>query len=117
MWATLKNSMMNPFNRAVLFSAFGLACFGPIVALNFWHNPMETLEPDLGLFFYAILCYAAGMVLYISKIPERFTNSGKLDYLGSSHQIFHCLVLAGVFLTFQESIRTYRKRLEFQCPD
>ena len=54
-------------------------------------------------FSYMLLAYVTGMVIYITKVPERYSKSGRFDILGSSHQIFHCLVLLGVGITFYDS--------------
>jgi adiponectin receptor len=45
------------------------------------------------------LSYVVGALLYGSRIPERFFP-GKVDYFGASHQIFHVLVLVGVWTHF-----------------
>lgn len=117
MWVTMHESMLNPINKVILYTIFGAACMVPIIGLQYWYDPLNTLEPDIGLYLYSLICYIVGMLMYGFKIPERFIKKGKLDYLGSSHQIFHTMVLIGVFLTFFESLKTYHARLEFQCPD
>ena len=100
---TVKSAFMRPKNRALLFTAFGVSVLIPTVGLNFWHDPKYTLQPDLVPFSWALPIYIIGMIIYISKAPEKCSKSGRFDILGSSHQIFHCLVLFGIAITFYDS--------------
>ena len=115
MYVTLKKSFDSPGKRAALFTAFGASVLIPKVGLELWKDERYTLEPNLLPFGMALLAYVIGMFFYVSKIPECFSN-GKFDYLGSSHQIFHCFVLLGVGITFYESYNIYQERLNFVCP-
>ncbi|KIM78802.1 hypothetical protein PILCRDRAFT_75079 [Piloderma croceum F 1598] len=50
-----------------------------------------------GLYWFLLegLFYALGATAYVKLIPERW-RPGAFDILGSSHQVFHMLVLFGV---------------------
>lgn len=62
---------------------------------------------------WPFFAYLAGLIFYITRIPEKWSPNGKFDMLGASHQIFHVLVLAGIALTFNANINLYEKRLQF----
>lgn len=40
--------------------------------------------------------YAAGVVVYAARVPERWLPGG-FDLVGHSHQLFHLLVIAGAY--------------------
>lgn len=43
--------------------------------------------------------YIVGAFIYAFRVPERWWP-GKFDILGHSHQIFHCLVVAGAAIHY-----------------
>lgn len=45
------------------------------------------------------VAYAAGAVVYVSRVPERW-KPGAFDLAGHSHQIFHVFVLVGALIHF-----------------
>ena len=49
----------------------------------------------LRLWLYSFGFYALGLVFYVTRIPERYTNSGRFDYVVRS-----LAVLCGIFLAF-----------------
>jgi len=49
--------------------------------------------------FIAYLFFGSGMILYVTRIPERFWP-GAFDLLGTSHQIWHILVVLGQWILF-----------------
>lgn len=85
MVVTVKSHFMKPKNRAILFSAFGVSVLIPTVGLTFWHDPKYTLEPNLLPFSWTLISYLVGMIVYISKVPEKYSKTGRFDYFGSSH--------------------------------
>mmetsp|Transcript_22890 Transcript_22890/g.28449 ORF Transcript_22890/g.28449 Transcript_22890/m.28449 type:complete len:201 (+) Transcript_22890:351-953(+) len=82
---TLKQSFDSPGKRAILFTAFGASVLVPKVGLELWKDPRYTLEPNLAPFGFALLAYVTGMFFYVSKVPERFSKTGRFDLFGSSH--------------------------------
>ena len=114
---TVKSAFVKPVPRAILFTAFGASVLIPTVGLVYWQDPRYTLEPKLMPFSYMLLAYVTGMAVYIARVPERFSKSGRFDIIGQSHQIFHCLVLLGVAITFYDSYQVYLDRLAFTCPE
>ena len=94
--------------RVSMFITLGLSAVVPITVGLESHglegmNLRITLFPWLSLEFG---CYLLGAILYGARIPERL-SPGTFDVLGSSHQIFHVLVLfaaafhlKGLFTTF-----------------
>lgn len=55
-----------------------------------------------------LLC-AVGGLIYIFKVPERFFRE-KFDYIGNSHNIFHCMGVCASLLALKGSIRMYHER-------
>ena len=54
--------------------------------------------------------YVSGAVTFAHRFPEKW-NPGKYDCCGSSHNIFHVLVLMGVAAHFYGSVEIYEHRL------
>lgn len=81
-----------PF-RAAMFVAMGLSAVLPVLnALQMYD--VAVLQDSIGLNWMILqgALYILGAGLYAARIPERF-HPGTFDIWGSSHQIFHVLVL------------------------
>ena len=117
MAATCSTSFMTPKRRAALFTLFAVSCAVPTAGLVIWHDPDYTLEPNLAPYSWALLSYAAGMIIYVTKVPECWNKTGRYDFIGNSHQIWHLFVMLGVAITFVDSYCVYRERLAFLCPE
>ena len=52
-----------------------------------------------GWFVLEAVFYISGAVIYTIKCPEK-AWPGRFDIVGSSHQIFHVMVLLGAFFHF-----------------
>ncbi|KAF2644958.1 HlyIII-domain-containing protein [Massarina eburnea CBS 473.64] len=84
---------LRPF-RALMFVAMGLSAVFPVIhAVRIFG--LEHLRRSIGLDWVVLqgVLYIVGAAIYAARFPER-TNPGKYDIWGSSHQIFHCLVVA-----------------------
>ena len=84
---------LRPF-RALMFVAMGLSAVFPVLhALRLYG--LQHLRQSIGLDWVLLqgILYILGAAIYAARYPER-TNPGKYDIWGSSHQIFHCLVVA-----------------------
>ncbi|WFD33965.1 hypothetical protein MCUN1_000793 [Malassezia cuniculi] len=93
--------------RTAIFVALGLSGVFPMlhaVSLYETHLVFESL----GMRQVAVsgALYIFGAVLYATRTPERFAP-GKFNYIGSSHQIFHCFVLAGAWYHYRAVCRAY----------
>ncbi|CAK3921042.1 related to membrane s, contain hemolysin III domain [Lecanosticta acicola] len=103
-----------PF-RAFMFVAMGLSAVVPVLhGLQMYGY--RRLEQQIGLTWLVSqgALYILGAVLYAARVPERF-SPGSFDIWGSSHQIFHVLVvlaaashLVGLMKAFdyEHSLRT-----------
>lgn len=81
-----------PF-RAGMFLAMGLSAALPVLhGVLIFGIPKMTRAISLPHVVTQGVLYIVGAGLYASRIPERF-SPGTFDIWGSSHQIFHCLVL------------------------
>jgi adiponectin receptor len=79
--------------RATMFVGMGLSAVFPVLdGLN--RYGYEHMQSSIGLHWLVTqgALYILGAGLYAARIPERFAP-GKFDIWGSSHQIFHVLVL------------------------
>ncbi|KAK3649712.1 hypothetical protein LTR56_006672 [Elasticomyces elasticus] len=81
-----------PF-RALMFVAMGLSAAIPVLHGLQMYGPAQ-LERQMGLSWVVGqgVLYLVGAVLYATRIPERW-KPGAFDIVGSSHQIFHVLVV------------------------
>ncbi|KAJ8285320.1 hypothetical protein GJAV_G00025500 [Gymnothorax javanicus] len=62
------------------------------------------------------LIAAVAFVFYISKVPERYFP-GQLNYLGSSHQMWHVLVVLMFYWWHQSAVFITNYRHSLPCPD
>ncbi|KAH9941612.1 HlyIII-domain-containing protein [Epithele typhae] len=68
----------------------------------------HTLCVEMG-FNYLLLsggCYIFGALLYANRIPERF-SPGTFDFFFSSHQIFHCFVVAAALAHYASILTAF----------
>ncbi|XP_075960349.1 progestin and adipoQ receptor family member 3a [Anarhichas minor] len=66
----------------------------------------------LGMYFIAVLA----LIFYVSKVPERYFP-GQLNYLGSSHQVWHLLLVLMLYWWHQSSCFIMAYRHSRPCPD
>lgn len=66
----------------------------------------------LGMYFLAALA----LIFYVSKVPERYFP-GQLNYLGSSHQVWHLLLVLMFYWWHQSSCFIMAYRHSQPCPD
>ncbi|KAK0896367.1 hypothetical protein LTR02_011285 [Friedmanniomyces endolithicus] len=81
-----------PF-RAFMFVAMGLSAVIPVVHGLQLYGPAQ-LERQMGLSWVVTqgILYILGAAIYACRVPERWFP-GAFDLVGSSHQIFHVLVV------------------------
>lgn len=81
-----------PF-RAAMFVSMGLSAVFPVIhGLQLYGG--EQMKRQIGLMWMLLqgFLYILGAGIYAVRVPERL-RPGKFDILGSSHQIFHVLVV------------------------
>ncbi|XP_041109295.1 progestin and adipoQ receptor family member 3-like isoform X2 [Polyodon spathula] len=61
------------------------------------------------------LIASAAFLFYISKVPERYFP-GQLNYLGSSHQVWHILVVLMFYWWHQSAVYIMKYRHSQPCP-
>ncbi|TRY85671.1 hypothetical protein DNTS_020368 [Danionella cerebrum] len=76
------------------------------------HIVQEFLPKVLVMYLLAV----AAIVFYMSKVPERYFP-GQLNYLGSSHQIWHFLVVLMFYWWHQSTLFLTSYRHSHPCPD
>lgn len=67
--------------------------------------------------YYGLMAalYIAGVLIYIARVPERF-YPGKFDFVGNSHNIWHCFVLSAAVMHFVASLEALAIREVTFCP-
>lgn len=102
-----------------MFIALGLSAVIPIIEAV-WNRGLYRVKLEMSLGYCATqgALYIVGACLYAMRMPERYWP-GKFDLFGSSHQIFHCCVVAagvvhaiGVWKAFEHRHGT----LQGLCP-
>jgi adiponectin receptor len=58
--------------------------------------------------------YMGGLTIYILKFPERYFH-GKLDYIGNSHNIWHCMIMMGAVFYYFAAMESYYQRKSLTC--
>ena len=103
--------------RGSLFLCLGLSAAIPIFHLLLFKSSIKGFEgmPRLVFWYIGGISYVSGALMYIKRIPERFFP-GLFDLFGSSHQIFHCLIVVGVITHYLGCLDAYYYRFENACP-
>jgi adiponectin receptor len=98
--------------RGFLFLSLGLSAAIPMFHLAFFGKYIHgtIVNPTLINWVFGGFCYIIGCLIYIYRIPEKIWP-GKFCIWGSSHQIWHCLVFAGILFHFFGCVDTYNDRL------
>ena len=71
---------------------------------------IDVIPSLLGMAFF----YIFGCFFYVGKFPERCCP-GKFDYFGSSHQIWHCMVLAAAIIHYVGAMDAFHARQITKC--
>lgn len=96
--------------RAAMFISMGLSAVFPI-GHGIFAFGLEQMERQIGLSWSVLqgILYILGAVIYAMRVPERIWP-GKFDILGSSHQIFHVLVVCAALSHLQGLLRAFDYR-------
>ncbi|CAC9887834.1 unnamed protein product, partial [Aureobasidium pullulans] len=95
-----------PF-RAGMFVAMGLSAVIPVLhGISLFG--VEQLQRQMGLSWLVLqgVLYVSGAAIYAARIPERL-KPGSFDIWGSSHQIFHVLVLLAAASHFIGLVKSF----------
>jgi adiponectin receptor len=89
---TFRTPALRPF-RALMFVLMGLSAVIPVLHGVKMYG-VEHLRRSIGLDWVVLqgVLYIAGAGIYAARVPEKWAP-GKYDIWGSSHQIFHVLVV------------------------
>ncbi|KAF1828931.1 HlyIII-domain-containing protein [Decorospora gaudefroyi] len=89
---SFRTPALRPF-RALMFVLMGLSAVFPVLHGVKLYG-VEHLRESVGLDWVLLqgVLYIAGAAIYAARIPEKW-SPGKYDIWGSSHQIFHVLVV------------------------
>jgi adiponectin receptor len=112
MYCTMKPKFGSPPMRVLVFFLFGLSFLVPILFLQFKYDPAISLPPNWSKLSDVGAIYFIGTFLYLTKIPERWLN-GQTDFFGSSHNIFHVLILVALAVDMVDCWQLYVERQNF----
>ncbi|CAL8072943.1 unnamed protein product [Orchesella dallaii] len=105
-------------NRLFLFG--GWACYGivPTVHWAILHGGMSSPAVALLLprIFWMYAISAAAFFFYVSKLPERW-KPGLVNYIGSSHQIWHVLIVAALYHWHNTGVMYLNYRSQHPCSE
>ncbi|RFU27871.1 hypothetical protein B7463_g8479, partial [Scytalidium lignicola] len=96
--------------RAGMFVAMGLSAVFPIIHSMQLYS-IQDLEQRIGLSWVVFqgFLYILGAGFYAARWPER-TSPGKFDIWGSSHQIFHILVVTAAMCHLYGCLKAFDYR-------
>jgi len=104
-----------------LFAGFGISLGIPVahMVINeiFYENYGDPFVFTSSVPYIALLgaSYLGGVYIYVVRCPER-NRPGKYNVCGHSHQIWHGLVVLGVFFTYMAAISNFEMRKVSMCP-
>ena len=102
--------------RGTLFLIFGISAGIPILHMGFFGNNIKGFieMPKLLFWYIGGISYIIGAFLFMFRVPEKL-YPGKFDIIGSSHQIFHILVVIGVITPYFGCLDAYYYRINNIC--
>ena len=104
------------FLRGFLFSGLVVSALFPFIHLGCFNVIGAVNEYTYTNSIFCILCYLLGVIIYMKRFPENLWP-GKFCYIGSSHQLWHVLIVLAVIFTYFSSLDAYNSRLgQSICP-
>ncbi len=106
--------------KALFFAAFGIFLMVPVLHLllnNAVFGTDDTFSFVNSVPYIAAVgaSYLFGLYVYTVQCPERHAP-GKFDVCGHSHQIWHLLVVSGIFFTYLLALTNFEERKLNVCP-
>ncbi|CDW79249.1 adiponectin receptor protein [Stylonychia lemnae] len=100
--------------RAASFVFAGLmSCVPAVHAMNL--DPKYVVDFNEWKWAIGGAIYIFGAGLYASKFPEKW-YPGKFDIFGSSHQLFHVLIVTAALVHYKGAIENFHLRQLSTCP-
>ncbi|OMJ74385.1 hypothetical protein SteCoe_26712 [Stentor coeruleus] len=99
--------------RGLIFLVLGLSGIFPICHIMFLPHAKEFTDALIYYVFMGVF-YVMGVNIYIFRFPERF-SSGKFDYIGNSHNIWHCMIVIAAIFHYLAALESYEKRKSLMC--
>lgn len=84
-------------------------------AIRLWGMYSDVMTILFSRILLGYLSYGLGVVVYISRFPERFWP-GTFDIFGSSHQIWHIFVLMGAYFVHSGLLNYISYPEHLVCP-
>lgn len=109
MFLMMKPKFASPTLRACVFICFAGSFLAPLLYASINFDATTTMPPEYGHLAMVGTIYFVGVIIYLSKIPERWLI-GEVDYIGQSHNIWHLFVLTGLAVDISYSWQLYEKR-------
>jgi adiponectin receptor len=113
-----RTPQLRPF-RAAMFVSMGLSAVFPVIhGLRKYGIEQMTRQIGLGWLLLQGSLYILGAGIYAARVPERL-RPGKFDLWGSSHQIFHVLVVCAAVAHLTGLLRAFDYRhsgIAESCP-
>jgi adiponectin receptor len=111
MFMTLKPQIVqSPLLRTGLFILFGMSLLVPLLYAYINYDETVAMPPAFDHLAIVISIYFIGVCFFLSRVPERWLKPGSVDYCGSSHNIFHCIVMVGIAVDSYYSWNLYLAR-------
>ncbi|KAL1117708.1 hypothetical protein AAG570_004023 [Ranatra chinensis] len=101
-----------------LLTFVGWAVYGVVptfhwtIMMGGLENPIVSLLLPRVMMMYVIIGIA--FFIYITRVPERFLT-GKVDYIGSSHQWWHFFVVLALYYWHNTGIKYIEYRMNHGC--
>lgn len=115
-WHPLFNRSDMKWLRVAFYISLAATGFAPVFQLNWTRGPAWSyyfyapVMKSVAVYLVGALIYAsqvslpgrshsANLVTHLKKVPERWLH-GWFDYIGGSHNIWHCAVLGGILFHY-----------------
>lgn len=110
-------SFDRPENRTKRISFFvGFAIAG---ACGFIHTSLlHGFKPSFLFYlpvFKSLFAYSCGVVVYALLIPERWLKGTIINYVGTSHNLWHVCVFLGIYYHYIATVQLLERAKHFSC--
>ena len=102
--------------RGILFFGLGASALIPFIHLIIFEIHGEVNEYRIINKLIAVSSYLIGVLIYVMRFPE-CKWPGRFCYVGSSHQLWHTLIVLAIVFTYLAALDAYNSRMKNAiCP-
>ena len=112
-WMDWFDKKENRKYRIAFFVCLASSAFVPIMHMDISHGIIagtRFFAPEIP----SLMAYCLGLYFYANRYPEKLFP-GYFDFVGASHNIWHCSIVLAIYLHYLASLKFHETREAFSC--